>query len=764
MNQSDLEAALGETAEQMEALSLRLRDMILSQPPLDLLGWIAARPLMAVVDDGSSESRKASSIHEENQFLLEYVHAALASAAPSETGPLQQEICEEVAQVAEELRAQAMQYGMIRARSMQDTSFGDATADVAVRAFSNWVVNRGNRYQQLEGEFYGYVLAPHDDLLNEVYGMGASAVADAVQRFADSQRTGQMEAAERLMTLHTTFRKLADNKGTIDPKRAEAWKSEHRDAFAEVFVDLFRAGSQNATRRSGLPEALLADLSYARGEDVDFFAEGPLKGTPFRTLPVRKKPLIEIEGDQYALDACQMRDAGYRAILHHVQERLPEAKKSIREAQGAMCEKAFADIFSDHLRGARVHEAVYYRDPTTRQWVENDVLILLDDVLIQIEAKSGAAATIASPESDFARHAQALTRLVGDAYRQCARFIAYLHSEEEVAIFARRDGRYVEVDRIRRADYRLMVPLGMTVETFSPFSAMSKILPEVVPIEGRHTFLSLSIDELFVLRRFLPTAGALVHYLLVRQAAAMKPELHLFDGFDNLGAYLTRNRYDTAYYDERVPPDVSMLIIDGASEVIDAFFNQVGEGTELPPSQPMPTVLTDILARLDLTRPDGWLRLDACIRDYDAVTRERLGGELESSIEKLRFQSDCSMILSGDQPLFLWIQRYDAAHDDADICRRAAAAKIATRSDAVVAARVKIGASGELLDAVPVQVQVPPEGTRDRLLVEEYAADIVRHLRAAEQTSSPRRRARKLGRNASCWCGSGRKFKKCHGR
>ncbi|WP_179379257.1 YecA family protein [Jannaschia marina] len=756
--------ALQEIEEQLTALGLRLRDLIVTQPPLDLLGWIAAQPLLTTSDvpDEKGDAH-AQKIVERSQFLLEYVHATLASAPSVETGSLDEATCAEITETAETLRMQAAVYGMIKARSAPDETFGDATAEIMMRAMTTWVIIRGNRYQQLEGEFYGHVLAPHDELLRETYGMGAADIADAIQRFADSQRTGQMRAAEQLRAAYEAFNDIADENGIIQPDVAEEWRLKHATSFEETFVDLFRAGSHNASQKSGLPEALLEDLSYGRGEDNEFFADGSLQATPLRTLPVRKKPLIEIEGQRYALDACQMRDAGYRAILYNIQVRRPDAAKAIREAQSAMCEKAFPEVFGDHLRGARIHQSVYYRDPATRQWVENDLLILLDDVLIQIEAKSGAAATIASPASDFGRHASALTRLVLDAYHQCSRFLAYLYSAEEVPIYARQGKRYVEVVRIRHADYRIKVPIGLTVETFSPFSAMSKTLPEIVPIEGRHAFLSLSIDELFVLRRFLPTAGALAHYLLVRQAAAAKPELHLFDELDNLGAYITRNRYDTAYHDEHSAQDAQMIVVDGASEVIDLYFSAPDAPVDPPQGQAMPGTLIDLLALIDRDRPVGWLELDAHIRDYDAETRDRLGKELETTYETLRTQQRRRMVLGGERPLFLWAERIEATTDDAEVGRRAAAAAIATRSNDLIAARLYVDARAKLAAVAMVPVVVPPPGTRDRRLVEEDAQGLMNRSRSMAQAQAVPKAPTKIGRNQPCWCGSGKKFKKCHG-
>ncbi|MEP2472288.1 hypothetical protein [Roseobacter sp.] len=105
-----------------------------------------------------------------------------------------------------------------------------------------------------------------------------------------------------------------------------------------------------------------------------------------------------------------------------------------------MSEAAFADILSAQLPGANVFQEVYYKDPTTKQWSENDTLALIDDVLILVEAKAGAAATIASPELDFGRHAQSVQDLVLKAYKQCDRFFRYLNSADEVPLYQRIEG------------------------------------------------------------------------------------------------------------------------------------------------------------------------------------------------------------------------------------------------------------------------------------------------------------------------------------
>ena len=127
-----------------------------------------------------------------------------------------------------------------------------------------------------------------------------------------------------------------------------------------------------------------------------FFSEGDFSGTPYRTLPARKKPLIKLGEDYYAVDPCFIRDAGYRSLLFNLLQKKPDYKEAFKERQKVMSEGAFPEILAEQLSGAVVYQEVYYKDPKTRQWAENDTLVLIDDVLYLVEAKAGAAATIAS--------------------------------------------------------------------------------------------------------------------------------------------------------------------------------------------------------------------------------------------------------------------------------------------------------------------------------------------------------------------------------
>lgn len=763
--------------KEMEAIAARMRELIVTMPPHDLLGYIYAQYMMkAMADQSATEEKREEDgpddLINENQFLLEYVHAVLASdAAPPEMA-FDEAQCTELFELGRKLRELAMFFAMATSADTKDGVFGPDTADIEFHAKSTWVMLRGNRYQVLEEEFYRYVLAPHNDVLIEVYGVGAADIAEGFQAMANATRSGHADAIMEMSKQFEEAQAFAEAQDKPLEGVIEAWvaaNAEQSQVAVQAINDMFRGGIANVSCHTKLPPTLLADLAYRRGEETEFFAAGDFAGTPYRTLPARKKPLIQIGSDYYAIDPCFTRDAGYRALLYNLLQRKPEYKKTFENRQKAMSEAAFADILADQLPGATVFQEVYYKDPASKQWSENDTLILIDDILFLVEAKAGAAATIASPALDFGRHAQSVQDLVLKAYKQCERFFSYLNSADEVPLYRLIDGKYEECGRVRRSDYRVMVPIGLTVESFSPFSAYCKELPQVEPLLGKHAFVSLSIDDLFVLKRFLPTPGSFAHYMEVRQAVAGMRQAHLFDEFDHLGAYLKKNRFDQEIADQLKDGKANMLIWDGMSDIVDRNFEGEDWENRPFPTQDFPEEVLKLLEVLDATRARGWLSVESHIRDLGEEGRKNLAKILSDLRQTLNQHPARYFTLSGDgKPLFVWLQHHDYQIDWTKVNDKASAAALAVKASNVIGVVAEVSPNGTYHRAQSFVVHIPAVRTEENAYIYEDAARMAQPTRAVNlnqpKNVMPLGNTKKPGRNDPCPCGSGAKYKKCHGR
>lgn len=390
MDEINRKEAAASLLTDMEAVAARMRELIVAMPPHDLLGYIyAQRMIKAMADQSDTQDQYKEDgpddLINENQFLLEYVHAVLASdVAPADLA-FDEAKCAELYELGRKLRQQALFFAMATSADTKDGVFGPDTADIEFHAKSTWVTLRGNRYQVLEGEFYRYVLTPHNDVLKEVYGVEAADIAEGFQAMANATRSGHADAITVMMKQFEAAQAFAATQDQPLEDVMQAWvaaNAEQSKDAGRAMDDMFRGGIANVSRHTKLPPTLLADLAYQRGEETEFFAAGDFAGTPYRTLPARKKPLIQLGSDYYAVDPCLARDAGYRALLYNLLQRRPDYKKTFEGRQKTMSEAAFADILAAQLPDATVFQEVYYKDPSSKQWSENDTLILVDDVFV----------------------------------------------------------------------------------------------------------------------------------------------------------------------------------------------------------------------------------------------------------------------------------------------------------------------------------------------------------------------------------------------
>ncbi len=739
MDDKELKEVEASILKDMQATAARMRELIVIMPPHDLLGYIYAQYMMKamvgqrVAVEGQREADGQEDLIKDNQFLLEYVHAVLASDTAPDDMKFDESKCAELFELSRKLREQAMCFAMASSVGTKTSVFGPDTADIEFRAKSTWVMLRGNRYQVLEGEFYRYVLAPHDDVLKEVYGVSATDIAEGFQAMADAMRSGYADAITELMKQFQAAQAFAEVNNKPLEDITEEWGANNvkqLEAAGRATDDMFRGGIANVSRHTKLPPMLLADLAYSRGKETEFFATGDFAGTPYRTLPARKKPLIQLGADYYAVDPCFARDAGYRALLFNLLQRKPDYKKTFEDRQKTMSEAAFTDILSAQLPGAKVFHEVYYKDPESKQWSENDTLVLIDDVLILVEAKAGAAATIASPELNFGRHAQSVQDLVLKAYKQCDRFFRYLNSADEVPLYQRTDGKYKECDRVRHSDYRVMVPIGLTVESFSPFAAFCKELPQVEPLLEQHAFISLSIDDLFVLKRLLPTPGSFAHYMEVRQSVAGIRRAHLFDEFDHLGAYLAKNRFDLDLAEQLKSGKANMVLWDRMSEIVDKYFEGEGWETQALPAQNIPEEVSKLLGALDATRASGWLSVESHIRNFGDDGRNDLAKMLTDLRRTLKKHPYRYFSLGGDSdPLFVWLRKYNQQVDWTQVNSKASAVAVALKVKNVIGVLAVVHADETYHQAQAFTVQVPTLRTTENAHIYEDAARMTQPAR-----------------------------------
>ena len=86
----------------------------------------------------------------------------------------------ELLELFEEFRTKTMQFCLISSLANKANAT-ELESNLDFNAKSAWVLIRGHRHQVLEGEFFQFVLSPHDDALNKAYGVGPPQHPDSAE-------------------------------------------------------------------------------------------------------------------------------------------------------------------------------------------------------------------------------------------------------------------------------------------------------------------------------------------------------------------------------------------------------------------------------------------------------------------------------------------------------------------------------------------------------------------------------------------------------
>lgn len=244
---------------------------------------------------------------------------------------------------------------------------------------------------------------------------------------------------------------------------------------------------------------------------------------------------------------------------------------------------------------------------------------------------------------------------------------------------------------------------------------------------------------------------------------------YLFDEFDHLGAYITKNRFDQYIADQVKDGEANLVVWNGMSDIVDRSFEGENWETNLMPTQEFPVEVLKLLGALDNTRAPGWLSAESLIRNYGEQARKDLAKLLSDLCETIVQHPACYFAFAGDgQLLFVWMQSFEHDIDWEKINNKASAAALFTKSPDVVGVLVEVSTEGGYDKAQHFIVHVPSERTDENA----HIFDDAKRMSHRTRTVKPPRRAdtleprhtRKTGRNERCPCGSSIKYKKCHGR
>lgn len=704
--------------------------------------------------------------------MIDYVQSVVASVPPAET--IHPEVTDqewlELRSLVESLFMKLNDefFSCQAALKRKDPQFNFDLEDFFSKAQVYWCNIRGQRYQVHNIPFLQDVLAPHDEVLKELYGIGAEEFVDALQKIQKSQIFGIGDLFDDMKTFqedfvaelekrgaHANFEPGSDSEPLIEEIIEEKGWSDRRDSVAARFskMDL-----HDVERLTNLPKALLEDLSWSQGEDKEFFSEGEYRGWPLREWPINKRPFLKLNGRHYCFDNFSLFDNVYRVIQRIIIKKKPGYAVSWKDKQQEVSERVPMELFKKLLPNAQVFKSVHYRWHTgsigDKHWCEADALLLCEDHLIIVEVRGGAF-THTSPTTDFDAYFKSLRNLILKPSEQGKRFLSYLESNSSVKLY---DRNHTEVGTISRNKFEHITICAVTLDPFTEIASRTQHFKKLGIDLGPHPIWSISIDDLRVYTEIFDNPLVFLHFIEERMKASKLDIVETEDELDHLGLYLKHNLYTHYIQGMKAEGPVRW---HGYRVDIDHFFSQKLADGKTPRSlrQKMPDRLEEILSFLGSSHKSERRKLVSTLLNCSGDWRNRIARAIDEELERqASSKKPKAFSLHGELRITVFCWQTELASLDRQVAVDHARTIMLATNDPDRLLLQLTYSNGKLVDV-----------EHDFLSVAAIPPEDVARLKPQAETLIQQRlhKARLLpegiGRNKLCPCGSGKKYKKCHG-
>ncbi|WP_454055417.1 YecA family protein [Clostridium sp. Marseille-Q7071] len=498
----------------------------------------------------------------------------------------------------------------------------------------------------------------------------------------------------------------------------------------------------------------MKDLSFKINENK-YFYNNKYSGSPLIELPVFEKPFIEIENKFYCFDYYNLFDNIYRVLQKVIRKKDSSYSDMWGIRQMEATEKMVAELFKKILPDCIVYTSNYYpKSKSLKQCNENDVLVLYDDNLIIVEVKAGSY-TYRAPILDIDSHVKSLQTLVEKADGQAERTLNYLKSNKTVKLYNKDKTEKCE---ITLGDFNDITLMCLTLDNFNEFS--SKI-EKLKFLNINKNSIALSIDDFRVYSDYFDSPLVFLHYLKQRKLATQNSALYLNDELDHLGMYIEHNMYSKIF--ER--DDNGQIIAYGYREKLDEYFSSlINKGFELDkPKQKMPVQFKEIIDYLNRSNLNERVKLATFLLDFSSDERENIINNIKKAFNRQREINRMLILNLFEEKSMCIYCHQEGIENITDECAKEYT--LATMLEAGESSRTELHLYYNDINKLKyikfhfyTLSDIPKE--REKEFVELGHKYFNTKLITYKQQNN----IKKIGRNDLCPCGSGKKYKKCHGK
>lgn len=763
-----------DTSLEIDSLVNEIKDMVSTCNPLGLLKY-AYNKFITSIGGISSEAQLTT----ESVYVgrgIEYIQSVLVSSSnkhiKNEDKSNNLKKFELITLKIVDLYRLIQNYYMYRTANLKnesDIEFDLEQEQFLVEAQLSMFV-RGDRYQIYEILHIKELLEPHNDEFINLYNI---TTHDFVKGLSNIQKSltsilnqfdnifgaegGQIFEIMKMFEKYEAFEKVQlkkDENQTMDNIMKKFKEKEMYNLDSYKFKEKNEYKAFDLEELTNWPKTLLEDLSYKVGEN-EYFYNNEYPGWPLIELPVYERPFINIEGKFYCFDYYNLFDNIYRVIQRVFREKDLSYKDTWGMRQMEVTERMVSELYKKILPNCTVYTSNYYpKNKSLKNCAENDILILYDDNLIIVEVKAGSY-TYRSPILDIDSHVSSLKTLVEKADGQAERTLDYLKSAKTVKLYNKDKSEKCDVTI---DDFNEVTLMCITLDNFNEFS--SKI-EKMKFLKINKNTIALSIDDFRVYSDYFDSPLVFLHYLKQRKLATQNKALYLNDELDHLGMYIEHNMYAYTFKTD----EESKTIAYGYRENVDEYFSSlVNKEFKIDkPKQKMPVEFEEIITCLDKTNLKERVRLAIFLLDFSSDAKNDLINQINMAlIRQKQIGRMLALSLFGETPLCVFCHQYGIENIVDNSAKEYTLATMLESNDEFRIELHLFYDESEKVTEVKFYFY-----TIDNIPKEREAEFIElghKYYNTRLISYKKQNNIKKIGRNDTCLCGSGKKYKKCHGK
>ena len=385
-------------------------------------------------------------------------------------------------------------------------------------------------------------------------------------------------------------------------------------------------------------------------------------------------------------------------------------------------------------------------------------LFYLKNGFFVIEVKSGKMSN-KPPAQNVISHVESIKKLLVEPAEQGRRFIKILKQKKTLDLYDEKKRKVIRT--ISVDDFTQSIVMAVSLEQLTDISPQVQHFKQLRLNPEGEAVLFISIDDLRVYRDLSNGVIEFFHFLTERKKAFYNKKLTLGDELDHFGMYLKHNQYHDITKDI---PSSNLNIFSGYRDEIDRYLGFLFLAPEkvVKPKQSMPSFLKTFIENLELNRKPGFTKIGIAVYSLSDESKNKLNQDILNIISSQNNKKSImpSFFSLGNLSIYLIIRTSDIQLDFIPT-DYAIKNMFIQEKEEILLLDISVDEKNKVTN-------VSLEWIKKSNLKE---GDIIKYKEEAEKFAEFRfsnrvkqLNGKKIGRNEKCPCGSGKKYKKCHGK